>query len=330
MNYPRFRRRIIDRRLVTPHSRIVAGVSGGMDSMVLLGLLLRAAKELKLQIGVAHVNYMLRGKDSDKDEALVRRVCAQYGVPCNVLKKRPVAGANLQDSARRLRYDFFADTAKKTGAGTIAIAHHMDDQAETILLHLIRGAGIKGLSGMREVSEFKNFKIVRPLLSFTKDEIGAYAKKEHVEFREDKSNSTSKYMRNTLRHSIMPLLCKINPRIARSLAQTAVTLAEDDVALAAISKEAFDQALSCGRDGRVTLSRESYIHLPVAIRRRALLAAFERVAGGTHDLNADQLKRMDEISCGSKNGSYRLPKACKFTREGSHLTIRRMGTKADR
>ena len=189
------------------------GVSGGLDSMVLLHLL-----SSRNNITALHVNYELRGSDSDLDEQHVKNESFKLNVPLithkvtneEMLKMKE---GNLQLEARKIRYDFFKKEALNKEKSKIFVAHHLDDQVETFFLQLTRGSGIAGLSGM----EPQRGNLIRPLLSFSKKEIFLYAKKNDVIWREDKSNNSLKYLRNRLRNAWIPLLEKNNPNIRKSV-----------------------------------------------------------------------------------------------------------------
>lgn len=329
--YPRFKTNFIKNCVLSKNGIVIAAVSGGIDSMVMLDLFSRLARNMPLEIHVAHVNYMLRGRDSDADEALVRRAAGRLGMPCSVLKKKPGSGANLQDEARRIRYDFFSGLMRRHNANLIAVAHNMNDQAETMLLHLIRGSGLSGLAGMRPFSSADGLMIARPLLPFTRDEIRVYARERGIKYREDKSNLRAKYARNALRLSLIPLLQKFNSRIVRILANTGRLISEEDEAISLIAGEAFGQALVKSDSSSIEMSRDSFIHLPVALRKRVLRVAFARLAGSAKDLNSDQLEKMDSMSIRELGeGSYRLPSSCRFIRRGELLIVRREKTNCDR
>ena len=196
--------------LIAPGARVLVGVSGGVDSVVLLYLL----KKLDFEPIAAHVNYQLRGEDADGDEAFVRAFCERLGVPVRIEAVETAAladerGQSIQEVARDLRYDFFARRAEAEGVRSVAVAHHRDDQAETVLLHLLRGAGPEGLAGMpvqRPLTAESDARLVRPLLDERRAEIEAYARAEGLSWREDESNRNLAYRRNALRQAVLPLL----------------------------------------------------------------------------------------------------------------------------
>lgn len=330
MLFNSYKKFIADNALIAEGDRIVVAVSGGVDSMVLMDLLCRSARNCGLEIIVAHVNHGLRGADSDLDEKLVRERSEHQGIRCVVTRSKP-AGDNLQDSARRIRYDFLGRTAKKFRASSIAVAHHMDDQAETVLIHLLRGAGLKGLVGMRPLSKVGATDIIRPLLGTPRSEIEAYARKQGIPYRDDRTNAGEKYVRNRIRHRLLPMLREFNPKIASHLASLAGRLAEDDEALELVARLSLESIImKRGRAG-LEFSREMFAGLPSSIRRRILREAFALASGDAKDLNSDQIEKMDHISSSQKGeASYRLPSRWRFERKGDLLRMRRMRTACDR
>lgn len=197
-------------KLMHQGKTVLVGVSGGVDSMVLLHVL----HELGYTVHVAHVNYQLRDADSDGDEAMITHYCAERGIPFYVMKADPglkkMAGRqSFQEAARDVRYSFFASIAKKKGIDVVAVAHHLDDQAETLLLKLIKGSGLEGLGGMRSkrvLSMDSGVQLVRPLLGQSRKSIVAYATQHTIPWREDVSNASDTYERNVIRNEVLPLL----------------------------------------------------------------------------------------------------------------------------
>jgi len=200
--------------LCGPTDKILAAVSGGLDSMVMLHLLHAAG----YQLAVAHVNFQLRGADSDQDEAFVQAQCHRLALPCfttrvdteEFVKKHKVS---IQMAARTLRYQWFAEVAAANGFTRIATAHHADDQVETILMNLVHGQSLEGLTGI----PVRNGDVIRPLLFATRTEIEQYAATHQIAWREDASNQTGHYLRNQLRLDVVPLLQKINPNLTATM-----------------------------------------------------------------------------------------------------------------
>lgn len=201
--------------LFPPDASIIVGVSGGVDSMVLLRLLtqLRGSGDWALRLHAAHLHHMLRGAAADADAALVSETCRALGIGLT-LEKRDVKrsakeGVGIEEAGRRERYQFFERAALQTGSEFVAVAHHSDDNAETILHRIIRGTGLRGLAGMaisRSLHSGGSVMLVRPLLSFSRAAILDFAKKEGISFREDSTNAELGATRNQLRHELIPML----------------------------------------------------------------------------------------------------------------------------
>ena len=209
--------------LIFPGDRIVCAVSGGADSMALLWALYLLKEEWDLDLSAAHFNHHLRGTESDRDEAFVRDFCEGYGIPLHVGSAQVTAGEKgLEAAARDARYAFF-----DTLPGKIATAHTADDNAETLLMHLVRGTGLKGLGGIAP----KRGQLIRPMLSITRSEVEHFLQEYAVSHIEDSSNATDEFLRNRLRRHVMPLLKEENPKLAENLSATALRLRQDEQVL---------------------------------------------------------------------------------------------------
>jgi tRNA(Ile)-lysidine synthase len=209
--------------MIHPGDRVIVACSGGADSVALLFGLYLLKEKLGLELAAAHFNHRLRGEESDRDEAFVRSFCHQFDIPLFVGHGNVVAGKKgLEAAAREARYAYFAGLD-----GTIATAHTADDNAETVLLHLVRGTGLKGLGGITPKGE----KLIRPMLMVTRNEVLEFLEEYHLSFVEDGSNETDAFLRNRLRHHVMPLLRQENPRLAENVSQMAMSLRQDEEAL---------------------------------------------------------------------------------------------------
>ena len=207
---------------------VLVGLSGGADSVALLLLLLERGGA----IGAVHVNHGLRGEDSDGDEAFVRSLCAEKGVPLWVYRATPPEGEKPgEDWARQVRYGFFRQAMAASGAEALALAHHLDDQAETLLMRLMRGTGLTGLTGMAADTDMDGMRIVRPLLTVSGRDLRAMLTERGQPWREDATNGDPRYLRNALRLGMLPLLEERAPGTARHIAETATLLREDEEAL---------------------------------------------------------------------------------------------------
>lgn len=212
---------IKDNNLANKSDRILLAVSGGIDSMVMTHLFLKA----DFRIGIAHCNFSLRGKESDLDEELVRKIADKNKIPCFTTRFDTAGyskknGISIEMAARDLRYEWFNKVMKNEGFDKVAVAHNLNDNIETLLLNLSRGTGIAGLTGMKASGE----KVIRPLLFATRKTIEGYCTKNNIKYREDRSNADVKFKRNKIRHQIIPVLKEINPAIEFTLAETAERL----------------------------------------------------------------------------------------------------------
>ncbi len=223
-----FEKYIIDNKLCTPENKILLGVSGGIDSIVMLDLFFRG----KYEIGIAHCNFQLRGKEADDDENLVEKWAKAKGIAFHVKRfdtKEYATNNNLsiQMAARELRYKWFNEIKEKNGYLYIAIGHNLDDAVETFFINLLRGTGVRGLTGIKP----KSRDIIRPLLFATRKEILQYAKDRKLKYREDSSNKETKYIRNKIRHNIIPEFIKVNPEFNNTMTETFERLKETEVIL---------------------------------------------------------------------------------------------------
>jgi tRNA(Ile)-lysidine synthase len=220
-----FRRYIVDNNMFCRDSRILLAVSGGIDSMVMAGLFLAEG----IDTGIAHCNFSLRGNESDLDEELVRMYARKNKLPFYTVKFDTKAfakrnGLSVQMAARELRYKWLEEIRAQNGYYRTAVAHNLNDNIETLLINLIRGTGISGLTGIQPVSK----SVIRPLLFATRSEIESYSKRHCIAYREDSSNADNKYTRNKIRHLVIPVLKDINPALEKTLAETIVKLKETD------------------------------------------------------------------------------------------------------
>ena len=243
--------------------RVLCACSGGQDSVCLLHLLCGMEH---VSVVCAHFNHGLRGAESDRDEAFVKELCAGLGVPCvtgcgDVSAFAAEHGLGIEDAARTLRYAFLERTAEETGCGRIATAHNAEDNAETVLLNLIRGSGTRGLGGIPPVRG----SIVRPLLTATRAEIGAYLEENGLPHVEDSSNAADDYARNRIRHHVLPLLREQNDRAVENICAAAELARRDEEYLSA---EAEKFLRECCRDGAVPL--DALLALPEPVQARVL------------------------------------------------------------
>ena len=241
--------------MITPGDRIICAVSGGADSMALLWSMYLLKEKLEIELAAAHFNHHLRGEESDADEAFVREFCQRFEIPLYVGGAQVQPGKKgLEAAAREARYAFFA-----TLPGKIATAHTADDNAETVLMHLVRGTGLKGLGGIAPVTA----SLIRPMLAVTRQDVLELLQEYAIRYRTDSSNQTDAFLRNRLRHHVMPLLQEENPRLAENLSAMALDLREEEAALTSLSQTGEEKTVS------------QLTQMPQALRRRYLQALLQ-------------------------------------------------------
>lgn len=273
---------------------LVVGVSGGPDSLTLLHLLTRLREECDLTLHVAHLNHGLR-PDSDTDADFVARVASEWNVPCTVERVDVAAFArekrlSIEEAGRLCRYTLFARlTPERDGPRAVAIAHTADDQAETVLMHLLRGAGLAGLRGMlpkstMEIGDLK-LEIVRPLLDVTRDEIEAYVLAHDLEPRRDPTNADTRFFRNRLRHELFPILEAYNPNIRAILRRTAEIAAGDYELVRSLIERVWPETVVAVSNTAITFDLTLWRTHPLPLRRALLREAIQHLRPGLRDVD---------------------------------------------
>lgn len=260
--------------LIVPGDRIGIALSGGVDSMVLLYTLKKLSQKMGFYICALHYEHGIRGEASVKDMQFVETMCQKYKVTLHVgqgdvPRMAQEARQNLEATAREARYAFFAVAKEKYHLQKIAVAHHIDDFAETFLLNLVRGTGRAGLTTMNFV---RTPGIIRPMLEAKRSEIEAYAKKEQIPFVVDETNADTSYARNYIRKEIVPRLATLNPEVNQAIMRTSELLREEEVALEEMTEDAY-RRIAIEKEGHVSLDIPALFSLPIAILRRVLRKA---------------------------------------------------------
>ena len=307
---------------------LLVAVSGGPDSMVLLHLLASLAPSFGVTLRAAHLHHGLRGRDADRDLALVRRTCRSLGVPLlagrsDVRARARRRGLSFETAAREARYAFLARCAARTRAEAVALGHTADDQAETFLLRLLRGAGARGLGGIRPVRFEGPLRIVRPLLCLWRREILSVAKAQGVSFRTDASNRNRLFLRNRVRHGLIPYLERqFNPRAREILIRAAELLAREHDFCETHAARRY-RALAREEERRVVFPARRFAALPSALRagllRRALAAL--GTPGEVRFADAEAAARLCRVPGGG--GAVCLPDGVVVSREYGELVIGR-------
>jgi tRNA(Ile)-lysidine synthase len=331
--------------LLGPGERVGVAVSGGADSVALLVLLLELRKELGLVLSVAHFNHKLRGKHSEADEKFAGKLAKQYGLPfhsghADVAAKAKRNKANLEDTARRTRYEFFAALVTEGHVDKIAVAHTADDQAETVLAHILRGTGIAGLGGIHP----RVGNVVRPLLAVRRAELRAYLKSKKQTWREDASNRDTTRMRARIREKLMPVLEKqFQPVVAEHLATLAELAREDEAFLDALVNDRIAVCVEKSR-GRARIATTDLLgrakHFSaegtenagknLAISRRILRRIIRELKPRQGQLTAAHVRSiMDLAQSGESGKCLQLPGGVQVRREREALVFCSAGSLAE-
>lgn len=264
---------ILKNHMIDPGDTVVCGLSGGADSVCLLDVLARLREPLGFTLAAAHYNHNLRGAESDGDEAFVRQLCRDMDIPLLVGSgdvAAAAAGAGVEETARKMRYEFFGRGLEHFSAQKLATAHNADDQLETVLMRVVRGTGLRGLGGIPPVRD----RFIRPILFAPRSDIEEYLASRGLSHRVDSTNSDVKYTRNRLRAQVLPVLRELNPLAAENAVQMCLSLREDQELLESLAAET-------AYDGPK----------PLVIRR--LRQEYEAVSGG--DLSAAHLEALYDL-----------------------------------
>lgn len=265
-------------RLWTPGDCIVVAVSGGPDSVALLHIMrwIAASPEYNLSLVCAHVNHGFRPEESEEEAKFVRRMAKELGVPFEMVKLDIPAymrktGKGAQLAAREKRYEFLYDIARKYGAASIALAHHANDQAETVMMRLLRGSGPSGLAGIRMKRQVNHVTLIRPLLRLYKAELVAACEAAGIAYCVDNSNFSDKYTRNAIRLDVLPYLGQYNSQLIQSLNRLADTFAEEDDFMEQQTRQVFEGMVSISTESHeLSLEAEQFASLHAALQRRLI------------------------------------------------------------
>jgi tRNA(Ile)-lysidine synthase len=335
-------RSIAQYRMLVPGDAVLIAVSGGPDSMALLHLLLSLAPAFSLRLGVAHLNHGLREKAGDREAAFVTEAASALGLPCyvksvDVAAYRQRRRINLEEASRRIRYRFFAQTAAENGYAKVAVGHQADDNAELMLMNLLRGSGPNGLSGIpprRRLSESSGSRgedaagvtVCRPLIALSREDILAYLSERAVTYVSDESNTDPAYRRNRIRHQLIPHLAKVyNPKIVAALNRLAtIVRSETEWAEGVAAGLLAKLTRPAPPGGGVSLAADAMRGLHPALCRRVLRQAVAAAKGDLRRITFDHVTAIRALLDHAKPGArLDLPGGLQAARESGALVIRK-------
>jgi tRNA(Ile)-lysidine synthase len=324
MIYTTVKNTIEKNRLIENGDKVLVCVSGGPDSITLLNLMIKLQKDYNIKLVVAHLDHMLRGRQSEADAEFVRRVINKLKIPLIMDKVDVKAFSNLirtsiEIAAREARYNFYQKAAEKTGANKIATAHTIDDQAETVLMRLLKGAGSLGLSGIPYKRRLGNAWVIRPLLDVKRVDIEKYLKRHRIRSRLDSSNLKTFYLRNRLRHILIPLLEKdFNPRIKENLNLISRSLNDEFNYLNTAANRAFKQCASETKKA-ITINVNALLRKHIALQRLIVRNTIHILKGDLKRINFKHWEEIESLLRSGKKTIVKLPDGLKVIKKQKQL-----------
>lgn len=277
----RFRKHCAAKEFLRKSDRVLIACSGGPDSIALFHLVRLAFPSHK--IAIAHFNHGIRTQTAKRDELFVKKLAAKYKVPffCGRAKlagKSARGKLSLEEAARQMRYAFLKTAYRKWKGNAILFAHHLDDQAETVLMRICQGTGLRGLLGIRERMAFERMRVIRPLLAFSKAEMLEFLRQNQFLFCRDETNGSTDYLRNRIRLEVLPFLAeKINPRVMQALARVPEVIGDESALISALEAQALKQVVLSVSSFRVALKTEAFRALPSALQFRILDGLIKKI-----------------------------------------------------
>lgn len=322
--------------LVQPGELVIAGVSGGPDSLCMLHVLRGLAAVVPFRLHAAHLNHMIRGAQADADAAFVEGVCRRWQVEYTIQQADvPLLARtrrlSLEEAARQARYAFLAQIAIKLGGQVVAVGHHADDQVETLLMHFLRGSGLSGLRGMQPRCNLSaegipgaadltgqpdsaSLRLIRPLLQVTRAQIDAYCAEHNLVPRVDESNRDTSLFRNRLRHELLPVLETYNPNIRQTLLHTAQVIGSDIELLDVMVGQAWRQTVKYSTPGSVVFDLASLRAQPLALQRALIRRGVNHINRSLRDFSFNQVESVIRVlEKGTTGKRVMLPTGIVFT-----------------
>jgi len=289
--------------------KIIAALSGGADSVALLDVLCQLKDRYSLEIYAVHVHHGIRGDEADADCDFCIKLCKKMGVELfikqyDIPELAKELGMSEEEAGRHARYEAFDEMCVLLGADKIAVAHNMNDDAETVIMRLCRGTGMKGLCGISPVRD----NIIRPLINVSREEIEGYLEERNIPFRTDSTNNEDDYTRNRIRHNILPVLeSEVNKGSVINIAKTAEMLAEEDDFIESYANECYEKCLLSQGEEKIEMDAEKFSSLHSAVRKRVARIAFEKLAGRMKDVTQMHIDSIIDIFLGETGRKFNLP-----------------------
>lgn len=311
--------------MLKPKDSVVIGVSGGPDSVALLHILLAFTPRWSLRLGIAHLNHSLRKMDSDRDARFVESLAHQFGLPCYIQKKnicdyQTKNRLSLEEAARSVRYKFLNTIAQTHGFDRIALGHHSGDNAELVLMNLFRGSGTRGLSGIPPV---RDYKIIRPLIQVSRFELIDFLTQNNLKYVSDASNTDTRYLRNRVRHHLIPLLKRdYNPKISGTLNRLASIIRSEEEWLEDVVAPFFESAVLHVTKDQISLSIPMVNRYHPALQRRIIRMAIEKIKGNLRRIRfVNIVSAMGLLGNGPAFANIDLPDGIRIQKNRNTLNI---------
>ena len=286
---------------------IITGISGGADSCALLHFLCSIKEHYNLSIYAVHINHGIRGEEADGDQRFVEEFCKSLNVPCksvyyDIKKKAVEWGLGEEEAGRKARYDEFSKLAKEK-KGKIAVAHNMNDQAETVIMRMCRGSGIKGIGGIAPVRE----NIIRPLIECPRNSIEKYCIKNNIDYRTDCTNEMDIYTRNKIRLNILPLMREVNENAIENIARTASIIYEEEEYLESLTEYNYEKCLISKNKGNVVIDINKIKEFHNVMIRRVLRRALRDIKKDIKDISYTHIESINDILMKGTGKKVNLP-----------------------
>ncbi|MCE5287239.1 MAG: tRNA lysidine(34) synthetase TilS [Pelosinus sp.] len=319
-------------KLIPPGSTVLAACSGGPDSLALVHILSQLQQEYKFTLAVGHVDHMFRGVESAEDARFVADFCRQLKLSCyqtaiDVPHYSKESGLSAEEAAREVRYGYLRSVAKKLGGALIATGHHRDDQAETVLMHLLRGSGSEGLGGMKA----RNSDIIRPFLVVSRSEIEEYCAKNKWQPRLDSTNLATEYLRNDLRLKLLPLLKReYNQAISEALCRSAEIIGAEHALIRELAESSFRQFV-LEESGQLVIETAALSRLHIALQRELFRQIIQKKLGHLKGITFAHVEKLIKLSLSGETGSIiELPGRCIVRKEYGRVFVAIAGRKIAR